>query len=432
MRVVILLTVCTFNLQKMVLNDILQDSSLTVNKKEEKISKLLNSKPQKGVPEAVNFMLNTNNSSAASFPANYLALLPNFKIEKCQVVEHILNNQRNLLASASYLIPDMSDLIVKRVLNEFFQDSSDSGMFNLAFMVSKYFPEKLQDFSEQVEDIESEYRRNKIQKLMLPGSPDDKVDTLFKKYNEDGDIESLKTLAWIRTDRAISAMLILLPEIPDEERADFFAYIESSGVFPDSRLASIYFKNYRGYIVSRDESPHHIGGSYPYSIPMCPVTNVAATRILTLNTSQLDLGLKSPYHPTFFWYETDYPPDCLYVQFTENGTKGIATLMTNDKVGTDLIRGELALKLEEYPLKEGYGGEAIPGFSRHQVGGYPHWINFERFPRCPSCGQGMQFLASIDSGMTPFGRLGFEGILYGFWCDSCDISCTYRQTDDDY
>jgi len=39
----------------------------------------------------------------------------------------------------------------------------------------------------------------------------------------------------------------------------------------------------------------------------------------------------------------------------------------------------------------------------------------------------MMSLASIDSGLTPFGRLGFEGILYGFWCDACAISETRRQ-----
>jgi hypothetical protein len=104
--------------------------------------------------------------------------------------------------------------------------------------------------------------------------------------------------------------------------------------------------------------------------------------------------------------------------------------MTDQKGGTDLIPGNLALQLEEYPFQRGYGGIALPGFSRHQVGGYPSWIQFERFPRCPICSQGMKFLVSIDNGMTPFGRLKFEGILYGFWCDECSVSCTYRQTED--
>lgn len=49
------------------------------------------------------------------------------------------------------------------------------------------------------------------------------------------------------------------------------------------------------------------------------------------------------------------------------------------------------------------------------------------FPHCPGCSQPMMFVASIDSGPTPFGSLGFQGILYGFWCDGCAISTTRRQ-----
>ncbi|MBJ7297453.1 MAG: hypothetical protein JHC73_14305, partial [Dolichospermum sp.] len=169
----------------------------------------------------------------------------------------------------------------------------------------------------------------------------------------------------------------------------------------------------------------------PYPVPKCPVTDTPANRILTLDISQLDLDLESGYNPSFFWYESGYSPGCIYVQFTEKGIKGLMTPMTDGEVGNDLIPGELALKLEEYPLKSGRSGIANPGFSNHQVGGYPNWINFESFPRCPICSQGMKFLVSIDSGMTPFGKLGFNGILYGFWCDPCAVSCTCHQSDDD-
>jgi hypothetical protein len=39
----------------------------------------------------------------------------------------------------------------------------------------------------------------------------------------------------------------------------------------------------------------------------------------------------------------------------------------------------------------------------------------------------MKFVASIDGGMTPFGRAGFTGTLFGFWCDECAISTTQRR-----
>lgn len=413
------------------IENILHNSSFTNSQKEEKLCQLLNSKFQKGVPEAVEFLIKTDKRSDAMLLVRYLALFPNFQSEKCRVVENFLNNQKNLVECVDRLIPSLPDRLLQRILNKFFEDSSNSNMSALIFMISKYFPDKLHDFSEQIEGIEDKDFRIEIQTLMLPGSNDNKVEKLINQYREDGNLEHLKNLGWIRTDKALSALLTVVTQVPEEDRADVYAYIESSAVFPDTRLASICFKNYRGYVVSRDESPHHMGGDYPYPVPMCPVTKVPATRILTLNTNVLDLGLDSPHHPTFFWYETSHSPYSIYVQFTENGTKGFMTLMTDGEVGTDLIPGELALKLEEYPCKLGSGGEAIPGLSNHQVGGYPEWIAFRRFPRCPVCGDGMKFLTSIDSGMTPFGRLGFEGILYGFWCDPCSVSCTYRQTDED-
>jgi hypothetical protein len=39
----------------------------------------------------------------------------------------------------------------------------------------------------------------------------------------------------------------------------------------------------------------------------------------------------------------------------------------------------------------------------------------------------MRFVASVDSGLTPFGRLGFRGILYGFWCDTDAVADTRHQ-----
>lgn len=408
------------------ITEILDNSSLTLDEKVEKITEKLISYSDKGVAESLEFIMNTDDADAASHPANYLALLPNFQKEKTQVVAHILNHQPQLMFAITNLVKDMPDDVVERLINDYFQNahSSSSDLSDIIFEVARFFPEKMHKYVPQIED-------DLIKELIWPGGPDSWVDDLVNKYLEEKDPEYLKKLAWFRTDKALDALLTLAPTVPEEDLENLSAYIESSGVFPDTRLASVYFQNYRGYVVSRSESTHHMGGSFPHAVPKCPVTDTAANRILTLDVSQLDLGIESAYNPSFFWYESGYPPDCLYVQFTENGLKGIATPMTDGEVGTDLIPGELALKLEEYPLKYGCGGSAVPGYSYHQVGGYPSLMRFERFPRCPVCGTGMRFLVSIDSGMTPFGRLGFNGILYGFWCDDCAVSCTYRQSDDD-
>jgi hypothetical protein len=44
-------------------------------------------------------------------------------------------------------------------------------------------------------------------------------------------------------------------------------------------------------------------------------------------------------------------------------------------------------------------------------------LNPDLHPRCVPYGTVMRFIASVDSGLTPFGRLGFRGILYGFLCN---------------
>ncbi|MBD2504561.1 hypothetical protein [Anabaena azotica] len=319
----------------------------------------------------------------------------------------------------------MPNYVVDRLIDEYFQDTESSDLYNIIFEVAQYFPEKLHPFASQIDD---EY----LQELILPGGPDSWVDDLVNKYRQDEDPQHLKALSWFRTDKALDALITLSKAIPEEDLEAVYAYIENSGVFPDSRLASVYFQNYRGYVVARNESPHHMGGSFPHPVPKCPITDTPANRILTLDKSNLNLDIESQYNPSFFWYESGYPPNCIYVQFTENGVKGLMTPMTDGEVGTDLIPGKLALKLEEYPLKYGRAGTATSGFSNHQVGGYPVWMRFQRFKRCPVCGQGMKFLVTIDSGMTPFGKLGFNGILYGFWCDPCAVSCTYQQNDDDF
>lgn len=94
----------------------------------------------------------------------------------------------------------------------------------------------------------------------------------------------------------------------------------------------------------------------------------------------------------------------------------------------ELFPEQLALQLVPKSFSRGRGGNALPGFAQHQVGGFPHLIYPERFPRCPLCNQGMKFLASIDSGITIVAALQFSGTLYCFWCDECSVACTVAQT----
>ena len=401
--------------------DILSNSSLTVDEKVEKTTKLLNSLPDRGVSEVIQFILKVDNSAEATYPANYLALLPNLQTEKRQIVEHILNYRQDLTIAAVNLVKDMPSEVVDRLIEEYFKNPSAPDMRSILFEVAIYFPERLHKFASQITD-------KRISEAILPGGLDSWVDNLVEQYHRTGDPLCLRKLSRFRTDKALEALIKLQPIVPDEDKEILYMYIESSGVFPDTRKASVYFNTYRGFVVPRAESPHKMGPGFSCVVPKCPICDTPATRILTLDAAQLDLALESGHNPSFFWYQCPHPPSYIVVRLNEDGIEGIMTPLTDEHVDTDLIPGELSLLLEKHPNQFGRGRETSPGFSNHQVGGYPPWINLDTFPRCPDCGEGMRFLISIDSGMTPFGRLAFGGIIYGFWCDDCVVSCTCRQS----
>jgi len=66
-----------------------------------------------------------------------------------------------------------------------------------------------------------------------------------------------------------------------------------------------------------------------------------------------------------------------------------------------------------------------------RVGGEPSWIQGALVPTCPICGEKMEFLMQLDSGL-PSGEdgellLGSGGILYVFWCERTRVSAFFMQ-----
>lgn len=68
-----------------------------------------------------------------------------------------------------------------------------------------------------------------------------------------------------------------------------------------------------------------------------------------------------------------------------------------------------------------------------RLGGEPTWIQNAEVPKCPSCGEKMNFLMQFDSELpdTEGGEVyfGSGGICYVFWCDidkisGCMMQCT--------
>ena len=66
-----------------------------------------------------------------------------------------------------------------------------------------------------------------------------------------------------------------------------------------------------------------------------------------------------------------------------------------------------------------------------RIGGEPSWIQDALVPTCPICGEKMEFLMQLDSGL-PSGEdgellLGSGWILYVFWCDRTRVSWFFMQ-----
>jgi hypothetical protein len=71
----------------------------------------------------------------------------------------------------------------------------------------------------------------------------------------------------------------------------------------------------------------------------------------------------------------------------------------------------------------------------HRIGGEPVWIQGADVPVCPECGEKMDFLLQINTGLPDTDTryedgevyFGSGGILYVFWCDRSKVSCTFSQ-----
>ncbi len=62
----------------------------------------------------------------------------------------------------------------------------------------------------------------------------------------------------------------------------------------------------------------------------------------------------------------------------------------------------------------------------NRLGGHPSWIQNADYPTCPQCKQTMSFIIQLDSGLVDANgqewMWGDSGMVYGFWCDTCQIS----------
>ncbi len=402
------------------IENIVREPNLKVREKAERVTAFLHAQNDLGVQIAVSVLLTTEDPKVASFVANYLSLLPGLVAEKRRVAERLLDGQQALRVAATRLVRFLSDgdreILIKSHLEDQFAYP------DAIFEIASFFPTQLRKFENRIED-------HSLRTGMLSGAPPDWAHELEQLYVRNKEPSMLGTLARFHTGEAAQALLRLRSVVPKLDENSWTMAIENAGLAPDAKTDSIYRPSFEGYVVERHQSPHLMGGATKGVVPSCPTCNTPAGRLLTLKSSELPFGLCSDRDLSFYWYNCKC--DTLHfvnVQIIENSLKVlIGTEAEQDGLENKLVPGERSLVLVEHPNQSGISIDASPGLSRHQVGGFPNWVHMESFPVCLLCQKPMRFVAAIDSGMTPFGRIDVDGIIFCFWCNLCATSTTFKQ-----
>ena len=399
---------------------IVADPSLDVREKEDRLAAELRRLPGFGTMEAYDAIVSGSPAIVTRYAANYLAVLPDYVDEKRHAVEHVLRSRPADLNDIAYLVrflsPETADELVRRCLEN--QEERSGALFSAA----EAFPHVVRAYEERIED-------SGIRILLWPGAPKKWLVAALLAWRQRRELTALEQISFIRTDEAREALLHLRANLPDEFMPIYETVVENAWVFPDTREPSVYPRTLMGLVGDRQVSRHHMGAGYGPLVPVCPLCQRPAVRVLTLARDTLPFKVSGTADPSLFWL----PCDCdaveyLYVRFTDQGIEGLVTEVGPPDNRENWLPGRLALELLDHPNQYGRSTDAIPGQSEHQVGGYPPWVQTDRFPRCAECGQGMRYLASMDSGKTAFGRMPFEGMLFGFWCDHDSISVTFEQS----
>lgn len=406
-----------------IISKIIDDNrTISVESVIDKLAAFLIEAPEKGVPFTELVFKNPDRKLDVYFSSYYLSLLENLSEEKNRFAKNIIENHESFIPSLQRFINQLDEKNIISIIEKASKSKDDEMFESAIYEIATYYPELLRKYKINVEES--------AKKGLLPGSDEEVVKSLVQKYEKAHKSTYLNDIALIRTDEALEAMFEILENATSKEKIEIEMLIENMGVFPapDDRRASMYFqKNYRGSVVAREKSPHHMGAGFEGQVPCCSKSGIAADRIVTLKKSALDFAIGGNYNPSFFWFNGETPTEGIFVQFLFDGTRSLNTPQAS-REGTNLIPTRLSLGLEEFPIQYGRGISALPGYNNHQVGGYIPKMRLETFPICPVCNKPMRLLVSIDGGPTAYGRIPIQGILYGYWCEEDSVSCTKIQT----
>lgn len=400
--------------------DVLADRKLPPMERQVRFNRELLARGDEGARIALETAARNEDVEQAVMAARFLAGLPGLTDQKNAVIEELLTREMQASAPVATLIQHAKDEIVEQLAEYASAAVPKPGALTIAYELARNFPDLMRERRKM-------FGARGLFELLLPGAPDHWVATLVKKYRRDANGQWAIWISYVRTDAARDALVTLHQAAPSGRQNFFAALLESAGVFADTREPSTYQPSFRGFVVAPGKSPHLVGGEVEGKVPISPINKLPAERIVEWRQRELPFEVGGQFDPIYFWHEDHHAPGHVYVQVTAEGLKGVMTPMGPAGNAHRLVSvpGSVVLVKDRHSF--GIGGAAVKGLGRIQVGGYPQWLVPERFPRCGVCGMSMRFLCSIDSGLTSYARLAFAGILYGFWCESCSVACTYRQ-----
>ncbi|MET8744873.1 hypothetical protein [Streptomyces sp. NPDC004728] len=393
------------------------DPELEVPEKFERVIAFLAQARGLGVATAVDCLLETSDVRVSEFVAAYLELIPGAREEKARAAER-LRAAGPVVQSAARLVPWLSESLIDAFVHDYLSaPDPDSPLGSVLLAIGIHNPDRVRPYADRVE---SPF----VRRALLSGSPDVLADALLGRWRQDHDIDDLHSLALVRTEHAADLIDSVRDDVDDPE--DWEWLMPLAGRLPDSGSNSGYPPALMGFIAAEGTSGHVMGGVVEGDVPLCADCRAPAERVLTLAADALPQELSQD--PSFFWFSCSCDEvDRIVVQLNPDGRKVYFGPQGPAGSGTQVVPGRRSMVLEPHPNQLGVSLMAIVGRSQHQVGGLPRWPSPELHPICPECGNFMPFLAAVDSGPTPFGPMGFEGSLFGFWCDDCSVSTTQIQ-----
>jgi hypothetical protein len=383
------------------------DRALTVGARNERVTALLAQCGSDGVGVAVECLLETVDPAVAEYVASYLEVVPDAHEAKTRAAQRLLG-MPELAGSAARLVPWLPPDLLDRIARDH-HAAAGSPYRSVVFNLAAYFPERLRPYADRIEDPF-------VRQALLSGAGDDVADALLDQWKNDGDLNHLTRLAFIRTGHAADLIAATRDDVRDPE--DWEWLMPLAGRMPDTSRSAGYRPAFAGFVAGQGASNHVIGGAYPAEVPLCVDCGTPAERVLTLSAADLPHGLSRD--PSFFWFACECDEvDIIAVRFIDADTHVLFNPQGPPAAEPRLIPVERSMILTPHPNQTGVAMPAVPTATHHQIGGLPRWPSPETHPICGQCGNYMPFLAATT--------VGPGLLLFGFWCDPCAVSSTQIQ-----